>query len=122
MKFGLMYEIQIPEPHYPGIEQERYNQFLAQAELADQVGFDYFWTVEHHFLKEFSHCSAPEVLRSNLPAHQTNPYRTRCSAVTQPVQPSGTDRRAVRGIGHSQQWSHGPWHRSLHNANRDGRF
>ena len=25
-------------------------------------GFDYFWTVEHHFLKEFSHCPAPEVL------------------------------------------------------------
>ena len=47
MKFGLMYEIQIPEPHYPGIEQERYKQVLAQVELADQVGFDYFWTVEH---------------------------------------------------------------------------
>jgi len=31
-------------------------------ELADEVGFDYFWTVEHHFLREFSHCSAPEVL------------------------------------------------------------
>jgi alkanesulfonate monooxygenase SsuD/methylene tetrahydromethanopterin reductase-like flavin-dependent oxidoreductase (luciferase family) len=62
MKFGLMYEIQIPEPHYEGIEQERYRQVLAQAELADEVGFDYFWTVEHHFLNEFSHCSAPEVL------------------------------------------------------------
>ena len=36
MKFGLMYEIQIPEPHYPGIEQERYKQVLAQVELADQ--------------------------------------------------------------------------------------
>ena len=62
MKFGLMYEIQIPEPHYPGIEKERYDQVLAQVELGDEVGFDYFWTVEHHFLKEFSHCSAPEVL------------------------------------------------------------
>ena len=62
MKFGLIYDIQIPEPHYPGIEQERYKQVLAQAELADEVGFDYFWTVEHHFLREFSHCSAPEVL------------------------------------------------------------
>jgi alkanesulfonate monooxygenase SsuD/methylene tetrahydromethanopterin reductase-like flavin-dependent oxidoreductase (luciferase family) len=62
MKFGLMYEIQIPEPHYPGIEQERYKQILAQVDLADEVGFDYFWTVEHHFLREFSHCSAPEVL------------------------------------------------------------
>ena len=62
MKFGLMYEIQVPEPHHPGIEQERYKQVLAQAELADEVGFHYFWTVEHHFLREFSHCPAPEVL------------------------------------------------------------
>ena len=62
MKFGLMYEIQIPEPHTPGIEHQRYHQVMAQVELADEVGFDYFWTVEHHFLREFSHCSAPEVL------------------------------------------------------------
>ena len=55
MKFGMMYEIQIPEPHYPGIERERYHQVMAQVELGDQVGFDYFWTVEHHFLSEFSH-------------------------------------------------------------------
>jgi alkanesulfonate monooxygenase SsuD/methylene tetrahydromethanopterin reductase-like flavin-dependent oxidoreductase (luciferase family) len=62
MNFGLMYEIQVPEPHYDGIEQERYKQVMAQVELADEVGFAYFWTVEHHFLREFSHCSAPEVL------------------------------------------------------------
>ena len=62
MKFGLMCDIQIPEPHYPGIEQERYKQIMAQVELADELGYDYFWTVEHHFLKEFSHCPAPEVL------------------------------------------------------------
>ena len=30
--------------------------------LADRVGFHAFWTVEHHFLEEFSHCSNPEVL------------------------------------------------------------
>jgi len=57
-----MYEIQIPEPHYPGIERDRYRQVMAQVELADDVGFHYFWTVEHHFLKEFSYCPAPEVL------------------------------------------------------------
>src|ERR1700680_3822002 len=62
MKFGLMYEIQIREPHYEGIEHERYKQVMAQAELADQVGFDHFWTLEHPFLREFSHCPAPEVL------------------------------------------------------------
>ncbi len=62
MKFGLMYEMQIRKPHYPGMERDLYRQVLAQVELADEVGFDYFWTVEHHFLTEFSYCSAPEVL------------------------------------------------------------
>ncbi len=47
MKFGLMYEIQIPEPYGPTTEQDQYNQVLAQVDLADEVGFDYFWTVEH---------------------------------------------------------------------------
>ncbi len=61
MKFGLMYEIQVPDPS-PEKEQQGYKQVLAQVDLADEVGFDYFWTVEHHFLREFSHCSAPEVL------------------------------------------------------------
>ena len=66
MKFGMMYEIQIPEPHYDGIERERYKQVMAQVELADEMGYDYFWSVEHHFLKEFSHCPAPEVLYGAL--------------------------------------------------------
>lgn len=38
-----------------------YHEALAQIELADRVGFDYVWDVEHHFLKEYSHSSAPEV-------------------------------------------------------------
>ena len=29
--------------------------------MADQLGFDYAWEVEHHFLEEYSHSSAPEV-------------------------------------------------------------
>ncbi len=63
MKFGLMYEIQIPkEVYHPGMVRDRYKQVLAQVSLADEVGFDYFWTVEHHFLNEYSYCSAPEVL------------------------------------------------------------
>lgn len=62
MKFGLMYEIQIPEPHYPGIVKDTYDQVLAQVVLAEEMGFAHFWTVEHHFLTEFSYCPAPEVL------------------------------------------------------------
>ena len=34
---------------------------LTQIELADKLGYDYAWEVEHHFLEEYSHSSAPEV-------------------------------------------------------------
>ena len=34
---------------------------LDQVALADRLGFDYAWEVEHHFLDEYSHSSAPEV-------------------------------------------------------------
>ena len=34
---------------------------LEQCELADRLGFDYVWEVEHHFLEEYCHSSAPEV-------------------------------------------------------------
>jgi alkanesulfonate monooxygenase SsuD/methylene tetrahydromethanopterin reductase-like flavin-dependent oxidoreductase (luciferase family) len=42
-------------------EWRTYHEALEQIELADQVGFDYVWEVEHHFLEEYSHSSAPEV-------------------------------------------------------------
>ena len=29
--------------------------------LADELGFEQVWAVEHHFLEEFSHSSAPEI-------------------------------------------------------------
>ena len=34
---------------------------LEQCALADRLGIDYVWEVEHHFLEEYSHSSAPEV-------------------------------------------------------------
>src|SRR6202040_1670380 len=34
---------------------------LDQVELADRLGIEYVWEVEHHFLEEYSHSSAPEV-------------------------------------------------------------
>ncbi len=61
MKFSLLYELQNPKPWTEKSEYEKYWEALAQIELADQVGFDYVWTVEHHFLAEYSHSSAPEV-------------------------------------------------------------
>jgi alkanesulfonate monooxygenase SsuD/methylene tetrahydromethanopterin reductase-like flavin-dependent oxidoreductase (luciferase family) len=29
--------------------------------LADELGFDQVWAVEHHFLEEYSHCPAPDL-------------------------------------------------------------
>jgi alkanesulfonate monooxygenase SsuD/methylene tetrahydromethanopterin reductase-like flavin-dependent oxidoreductase (luciferase family) len=37
------------------------SEALEQAELADRLGIDCFWLVEHHFLEEYSHSSAPDV-------------------------------------------------------------
>ena len=61
MKFGLFYEHQIPRPWDDGAEHKLFQDALAQVELADRLGFDYIWEVEHHFLEEYSHSSAPEV-------------------------------------------------------------
>src|SRR4029079_946497 len=44
-----------------GAEQRLISDALEQVEIADRVGFDYVWEVEHHFLEEYSHSSASDV-------------------------------------------------------------
>jgi alkanesulfonate monooxygenase SsuD/methylene tetrahydromethanopterin reductase-like flavin-dependent oxidoreductase (luciferase family) len=61
MKFGIFYELQLPKPWEADSEYRLFNNALDQIELADRLGFDYAWEVEHHFLEEYSHSSAPEV-------------------------------------------------------------
>ena len=61
MKFGIFYELQLPKPWGPTSERDLYRNALAQLELADRLGYDYAWEVEHHFLEEYSHSPAPEV-------------------------------------------------------------
>jgi len=61
MKFGVFYELQIPRPWEPHTEWQLHHNALDQLELADGPGYDYAWEVEHHFLEEYSHSSAPEV-------------------------------------------------------------
>ncbi len=61
MKFGIFYEHQLPRPWDEESEYRLLQQSLEQIELADRLGFDYAWEVEHHFLEEYSHSSAPEV-------------------------------------------------------------
>ena len=61
MRFGLLYELQLPRPWDDRSEHRLIHEALAEVEIADQLGFDYLWANEHHFLEEYSHSSAPEV-------------------------------------------------------------
>jgi len=61
MRFGIFYELQLPRPWVESDEHTLLMNALEQIELADRLGFDYVWEVEHHFLEEYSHSSAPEV-------------------------------------------------------------
>jgi alkanesulfonate monooxygenase SsuD/methylene tetrahydromethanopterin reductase-like flavin-dependent oxidoreductase (luciferase family) len=61
MQFGIFYEHQLPRPWDGGRELRLFQDALEQVELADRLGIDFAWEVEHHFLEEYSHSSAPEV-------------------------------------------------------------
>lgn len=61
MRFGIFYEHQYPRPWDEGGELKLFQDALDQVELADRLGIDHAWEVEHHFLEEYSHSSAPEV-------------------------------------------------------------
>jgi alkanesulfonate monooxygenase SsuD/methylene tetrahydromethanopterin reductase-like flavin-dependent oxidoreductase (luciferase family) len=61
MKFGIFYEHQLPRPWETDSEYRLIQDALEQIEYADRIGIDYAWEVEHHFLEEYSHSSAPEV-------------------------------------------------------------
>lgn len=61
MRFGVFYEMQLPRPWGPDDERKLFHDALEQVVLADRLGFDYAWEVEHHFLDEYSHSSSPEV-------------------------------------------------------------
>jgi len=61
MRFGIFYEMQLPRPWAPDDERRLFHEALDQVVLADRLGYDHAWEVEHHFLDEYSHSSAPEV-------------------------------------------------------------
>ena len=72
MKFGLFFEIQCPKPWEVDSERQVFEQAIEQAVLADQLGFDCVWHAEHHFLEEYSHNSAPEIVLGAIAARTEN--------------------------------------------------
>ena len=69
MKLDLLYEVDVPKP-WPGkhpygqreAEQRAYEEAFEQILLADKLGFNTSWHVEHHFREGRSHSPAPEVI------------------------------------------------------------
>lgn len=60
MRFDLFYELAVPR--FAGrAESQVFHDALAELELADALGFDTAWLVEHHFMPEYSHSSAPDL-------------------------------------------------------------
>jgi alkanesulfonate monooxygenase SsuD/methylene tetrahydromethanopterin reductase-like flavin-dependent oxidoreductase (luciferase family) len=75
MKLDLLYEIDAPYPWSDELshpydqkeaEQQAYREAFEQIKLADRVGFNTVWMVEHHFRENRSHCPASEVVLGAL--------------------------------------------------------
>ncbi len=74
MKFGLFYEMVGRKPFDTASVVAMYKEAIEQIKLAEEVGFEYVWETEHHFLAPFSFSGAPEVFLSAV-AQQTSTIR-----------------------------------------------
>ncbi len=98
MKFGLFYEHQLPRPWDEDAEHALLQNALEQCELADRSASTTCWEVEHHFLEEYSHSSAPEVfLAAGRSARSTSgsgtaSCRRRRASTTRRASPSASRR------------------------------
>jgi alkanesulfonate monooxygenase SsuD/methylene tetrahydromethanopterin reductase-like flavin-dependent oxidoreductase (luciferase family) len=67
MHFSMIFEVQLAEPT-PESERRVYRETVEQALLAEVMGFDRVWAVEHHNLRYYAHCTAPEILLTHIAA------------------------------------------------------
>ena len=95
MRFGVFYEHQLPRPWNPGDEAKLFHDALAQVVLADKLGYDYAWEVEHHFLEEYSHSSAPEV------------FLAACAALTKTIRVGHGIRQVIPNYNHPARTAEG---------------
>jgi alkanesulfonate monooxygenase SsuD/methylene tetrahydromethanopterin reductase-like flavin-dependent oxidoreductase (luciferase family) len=65
MKFSLIYEAQIVDVSRES-EQRCFHEIIEQSLLAEKLGFDTVWAVEHTALTQYAHMSAPETFLAFL--------------------------------------------------------
>ncbi|MGE4606449.1 MAG: LLM class flavin-dependent oxidoreductase [Myxococcota bacterium] len=70
MQFSMIFEVQLAEPTRAA-ERQVYHDSVEQAVLAEEMGFDRVWAVEHHNLRYYAHCTAPEILLTFIAARTT---------------------------------------------------
>jgi alkanesulfonate monooxygenase SsuD/methylene tetrahydromethanopterin reductase-like flavin-dependent oxidoreductase (luciferase family) len=95
MRFGIFYEHQLPRPWNEGDEAKLFHDALKQVVLADALGYDYAWEVEHHFLEEYSHSSAPEV------------FLSACAALTKTIRVGHGIRQVIANYNHPARTAEG---------------
>jgi alkanesulfonate monooxygenase SsuD/methylene tetrahydromethanopterin reductase-like flavin-dependent oxidoreductase (luciferase family) len=95
MRFGIFYEHQLPKPWNEGDEAKLFHDALEQVVLADRLGYDYAWEVEHHFLEEYSHSSAPEV------------FLAACAALTKNIRVGHGIRQVIANYNHPARTAEG---------------
>ncbi|MBV9045856.1 MAG: LLM class flavin-dependent oxidoreductase [Alphaproteobacteria bacterium] len=95
MRFGIFYEHQLPKPWNEGDEAKLFQDALEQVVLADRLGYDYAWEVEHHFLEEYSHSSAPEV------------FLAACAALTRNIRLGHGIRQVIPNYNHPARTAEG---------------
>jgi natural product biosynthesis luciferase-like monooxygenase protein len=65
LNVSLGYEVEV-RGRQRADEQRMFEHVIEQAVLADQLGYDAIWMVEHHFTRGFSHSSAPDLVLAAL--------------------------------------------------------
>src|SRR3569832_2762034 len=95
MRFGIFYEHQLPKPWNEGDEAKLFHEALDQVVLADRLGYDYAWEVEHHFLEEYSHSSSPEV------------FLSACAALTKNIRVGHGIRQVIPNYNHTARTAEG---------------
>ncbi len=59
MKFSIIYEAQMVDTSRKN-EAQVFHDIVEQSLLAEKMGFDVIWSVEHHSLTQYAHLSSPE--------------------------------------------------------------
>ncbi len=73
MEFGIFIQGYVPESKRVGDPDAEHHALMDELDIAiaaDRAGVKYIWTSEHHFLDEYSHLSANDVVLGYL-AHAT---------------------------------------------------